>query len=74
MHPEGCANSDVTCDLLVRVGRQLGTLRPLSTLRKLGLASPEPFSEVPVVKSNGRLRSVGATGLGGLLHEYHRAA
>jgi hypothetical protein len=23
---EGCANSDVTCGLLVRVGRQLGTL------------------------------------------------
>jgi hypothetical protein len=25
---EGCANSDVTCGLLVRVGGQLGTLRP----------------------------------------------
>jgi|Tabmets5t2r1_1033131.scaffolds.fasta_scaffold16008_3 hypothetical protein len=31
--PEGCANSDVTCGLLVRVGRQLGLLA-LSTLRR----------------------------------------
>jgi hypothetical protein len=37
-HPparEGCANSEVSCDLLVRVGRQLGTLRHLSTPRRL---------------------------------------
>jgi hypothetical protein len=27
-HHEGCANSDVTCGLLVRIARQLGTLRP----------------------------------------------
>ena len=27
-YPEGCAYSDVTCGLVVRVGRQLGTLRP----------------------------------------------
>jgi len=74
MHPEGCANSDVTCDLLVRVGRQLGALRPLSTLRKLGLASPEPFTEVPVVKRQ-RAPEIGRRDrLGGLLHEYHPAA
>jgi hypothetical protein len=29
--PEGCANSDAACDLLIRVGRQLDRLRLLST-------------------------------------------
>ena len=32
--PEGCGNSDVACDLLIRVGRQLDRLRLLSTFRR----------------------------------------
>jgi hypothetical protein len=32
--PEGCANSDAACDLLIRVGRQLDRLRLLSTFRR----------------------------------------
>jgi hypothetical protein len=34
MWPEGCANSDAACDLLIRVGRQLDGLRLLSTFRR----------------------------------------
>jgi hypothetical protein len=83
-------NVDVACDLLARVGRQLGTLRPSSTLGGSGAIEARVPGGLPhpALRLEPPLHHAGLTAagedqparvqrrdlLGGLIHEYRRAA